>query len=44
MRVDLFAIRTKVRGAKGAAIPLSDNPLHVPVAKSNGMRKVLKIG
>lgn len=43
MRVEELAIGTKVFGAEGAAEPLSNDALHVSVAKSIGMRNVLKI-
>jgi hypothetical protein len=44
VRVEFFAIRTKVLGAEGAAVPLPCNTHHVSVAKSEGMGKVAKIG
>jgi hypothetical protein len=42
--VERFAIRAKILGAEGAAVPLSDNAHHVPVAKRKAMSKVAKIG
>jgi hypothetical protein len=42
--VGCFAIPTKVLGAEGTAIPLSDNASHVQVAKRRGMHQPAKIG
>lgn len=39
-----FTVCTKVLGAVGTAIPLSDNAHHVPVAERKLMCKVTKIG
>lgn len=40
VRVEFFAIRTKVLGAERTAVPLSINAHHVSVAKGKCMLKV----
>jgi hypothetical protein len=41
--VVFFAIRAKVLGTKGTVVPLSNDALHVPVAKGECMRNVAQI-
>jgi hypothetical protein len=43
MGVEFFAIRAKVRRTEGTVVPLSNNALHVPVAKGECMRNVAQI-
>jgi hypothetical protein len=42
--VESFAIPTKVLSAEGTAVPLPNDALHVPVAKSESVLKVAQIG
>jgi len=42
--VERFAVRAKVFGAEGTAVPFSDDTQHVPVAKRKAMREVTKKG
>ena len=43
VRVEFLAIRAKVLSAERTAVPLSDNPNHVHVAKRELMGKVAQI-
>jgi hypothetical protein len=43
MRVEYFAIRTKVLSAEGTTVPFSNNGLYVPVAIGECMHKVAQV-